>query len=212
MRINSSDIVLSSGEITKEYFESLNLRASVKLLGSPKWQPVALEQKVNSPLTILGAAEGTPESLENFASLFMKLNDMNLNLKLILRVHPALSIKESSKILSRVSFGNQLILSNRPLKEDLKASNFCIYRSSAVAIEGLGYGVYPLYFNPTGDQGLNPLYFAKFEIPVFRNVSELQELFKNLLSSRLTSFVEHHEELLKISAAYYGKLDPRALD
>jgi len=212
LRLNSDDIILSSGEITRDFFESLNLKASIRLLGSPKWRPIVREQKRDAPTTILGAAEGTLESLESFSELFQGLNDLDLRLKLILRVHPALSPKETSGILSRLHFGEQLVLSDRPLEEDLKDSHFCIYRSSAVAIEGLGYGVYPLFFNPGGDQGLNPLYFAKLEVPVFRNLSELRELFMNLRGLKSNPDTSQNDELLRIGASYYSSLNPRALD
>jgi len=212
LKLNSDDIILSSGEITRDYFASLNLRAVVRLLGSPKWRPIALEPKASIPITILGAAEGTLESLEGFSRLFEGLNALDLGLKLILRVHPALSSKESSGILSELNFGERFILSTRALEQDLKESHFCIYRSSAVAIEGLRYGVYPLYFNPTGDQGLNPLYFAKLEMPVFRNLWEFNELFLNLREMGPSSANNQNEELLKIGASYYSKIDSRALN
>jgi len=212
LRLNCDDVILSSGEITRDYFESLNLNAKVRLLGSPKWRPIVPEQKNDAPTTILGAAEGTLESLKSFAELFQGLNNLDLGLKLILRVHPALSSEESTRVLSCLHFGKQFILSDRRLEEDLKDSHFCIYRSSAVAIEGLGYGVYPLFFNPAGDQGLNPLYFAKLEVPVFRNLSEFQELFVNLRGLKSNLDMRHNDELLRIGASYYSKLEPRALD
>ena len=152
------------------------------------------------------------ESLESFSQLFQDLNALDLDLKLILRVHPALSIQESSKVLSRLEFGRTLVLSNRTLEEDLKESHFCIYRSSAVAIEGLRFGVFPLYFNPTGDQGLNPLFFAKLEVPVFRNLHEIGELFLNLRQMGSRATINQNEELRKIGATYYSKLDPSALN
>ena len=212
LQLNSGDVVLTSGEITKDYFQSLNLKANVRLLGSPKWRPMVAEQKNYAPTTILGAAEGTLESLESFAKLFQGLNEMDLGLKLILRVHPALSSKESARVLSRLHFGKQLILSDRQLDEDLKDSHFCIYRSSAVAIEGLAYGVYPLFFNPAGDQGLNPLYFAKLEVPAFRNLSEFRELFLNLRGLKSNSEGRHNDELTRIGSTYYSQLDPGVLD
>jgi len=87
----------------------------VRLLGSPKWRPIVPEQRNDASTTILGAAEGTLESLESFAELFQGLNNLNLGLKLILRVHPALSSKESTRVLSRLHFGKHLILSDRRL-------------------------------------------------------------------------------------------------
>jgi hypothetical protein len=212
LKLNSSDVILSSGEITNEFFASLGLSASVRLLGSPKWRPLSQEPKTSFPITVLGAAEGTVESLENFSRLFESLSTLDMGLKLILRLHPALLKKECSKILSKLDFGEKLILSTQTLEQDLKDSHFCIYRSSAVAIEGLRYGVFPLYFNPTGDQGLNPLYFAKLEVPVFRNLSEFQELFLNLRETGSKAAQNQNEDLLKIGAAYYSKLDSSALN
>ena len=212
LKLNSNDVILASGEITRDFFVSLNLKAGVRLIGSPKWRLANPKCKSEFPITVLGAAEGTYESIENFSRLFEGLDSLELNLKLILRVHPAVSSKEASKILSRVKFGENLVLSTRPLNQDLEESHFCIYRSSAVAIEGLRFGVTPLYFNPNGDQGLNPLYFAKFEMPVFRNLKDFKEYFKTL--SELGDVVANNrnQELFKIGSAYYTKLDPSALN
>lgn len=212
LQLNSRDLILASGEITKVHFESLDLKASVRLLGSPKWRPTVAGEKNFEPTTILGAAEGTLDSLESFAMLFQGLSEMELGLKLILRVHPALPYKESAGVLSRLHFGKQLILSNRQLEEDLEESHFCIYRSSAVAIEGLAFGVYPLYFNPAGDQGLNPLYFTKLEVPVFRNLSEFHELLPNLRQLKSNLQTRHNNELFKIGETYYSKIDLSALN
>jgi hypothetical protein len=212
LRLKSSDVILSSGEVTKDYFESLNLKPPVRLLGSPKWKPVVAAQKSEELTTILGAAEGTLESLESFAKLFQGLNEMDLGLKLILRVHPAMSSQEIERVLSRLHFGKQLILSDRQLEEDLRDSHFCIYRSSAVSIEGLAYGVYPLFYNPVGNQALNPLYFAKLEVPVFRSLSDFREFFLNLRGASSIANNRQKNELIRIGATYYSKLDPRALD
>ena len=127
-------------------------------------------------------------------------------------MHPALSAKETSGILSRLNFGERLVLSNQSLEQDLKESHFCIYRSSAVGIEGLRHGVFPLYFNPNGDQGLNPLYFAKLEVPVFRDLSEFKDLFSSIPEVHSNVAWNQNEVLLNIGATYYTKLDPSALN
>jgi hypothetical protein len=212
LKLNSNDVILASGEITKSYFSSLGLKASIRLLGSPKWRPLAPNQKVRFPITLLGAAEGTIESLESFTQLFEDLSSLGIELKLILRVHPSLSAKESTRILSRYNLEGNFTVSSQKLEQDLIESHFCVYRSSAVAIEGLRYGVIPLYFNPNGDQGLNPLYFAGLELPVFRNLQDFRELFQNLGEMNLGAARNQHEELLKVGAAYYNKLDSSALN
>ena len=212
LKLKTNDVVLSSGEITKDFMASLGLSATVRLLGSPKWQPISQDSKESYPTTVLGAAEGTLESLQKFSQLFQELAASDLDLKFILRVHPALSAKETSGILSRLNFGERLVLSNQSLEQDLKESHFCIYRSSAVGIEGLRHGVFPLYFNPNGDQGLNPLYFAKLEVPVFRDLSEFKDLFSSIPEVHSNVAWNQNEVLLNIGATYYTKLDPSALN
>jgi hypothetical protein len=212
LKLKTNDVVLTSGEITKDFFASLGLSATVRLLGSPKWQPLSQASKESYPTTVLGAAEGTVESLQNFSQLFQDLANTDLDLKLILRVHPALSAKETSGILSKLNFGERLVLSNQSLEQDLKESHFCIYRSSAVGIEGLRHGVFPLYFNPKGDQGLNPLHFAKLEMPVFRDLSDFKDLFSSIRYVHSKVAWNQNKVLLNIGASYYSKLNPSALN
>lgn len=212
LKLKTNDVVLSSGEITKDFFASLGLTATVRLLGSPKWQPLSRASKESYPTTVLVAPEGTLKSLQMFSRLIQDLAATDLDLKLILRVHPALSVKEITKILSRLNFGKRLVLSNQTLEHDLRESHFCIYRSSAVGIEGLRHGVFPLYYNPSGDQGLNPLYFAKLEAPVFRDLLELKELFSSIHLVHSNVPWNQNGVLLNIGATYYSKLNPSALD
>jgi hypothetical protein len=203
--LNANDKVLTSGEITKEYFSAFRTDISILAAGSSKFKEPAENVYVNDRIKVIGASEGTIQSLEVFIKLFNNLAAELPSLDFSLRVHPAISERELGESLKRLHSDSTLISQNS-LVQDLATSTYCIYRSSAVAIEGLAFGVTPLYFDQSRSQGLNPLYFANLHLPVFGAADELAEFFKSL--SRLDSSAHGIDrvELQRISNQYFSKI------
>ena len=207
--LNANDKVLTSGEITKEYFSAFRTDISILTAGSSKFKEPTDNVYVDDKIKVIGASEGTIQSLEVFIKLFNILAAKLPILDFKLRVHPAISERELRESLKRLHSDSTLISQNS-LVQDLATSTYCIYRSSAVAIEGLAFGVTPLYFDQSRSQGLNPLYFANLHLPVFGAADELAEFFKGL--SRLDSSAHGIDrvELQRISNQYFSEISSGA--
>lgn len=207
--LNSRDKLLTSGEITKEYFSAFRTDVLILTAGSSKFKEPTEHVFIDEKIKVIGASEGTIQSLEVFIKLFNILAAKLPSLDFKLRVHPAISERELKKSLKRLHFDSNLISQNS-LVQDLTTSTYCVYRSSAVAIEGLAFGVTPLYFDQSRSQGLNPLYFANLHLPVFGAADELAEFFKDL--SRLDSSANGIDrvELQRISNQYFSQISSGA--
>jgi hypothetical protein len=81
------------------------------------------------------------------------------NCRIVIRAHPD-TLKNKSQKLNRIlSKNSNLIFSNQTLEKDLSESTLCVYRSSAVGIQGLQYGVIPIHFSKFKDGSVDPISF-----------------------------------------------------
>lgn len=211
-QLSTKETIFCSGEATRSYIESLRPSISVVVLGSPKWRPSEFHVRRHDSITVIGAAEGTSGSLESMASLLANLSLIHKDFTFVIRPHPATEPKDSSRILSKYDSGSNLKFSLGKLDELLMISHYCIYRSSAVAIEGLRFGTVPLFFNPSGDQGLNPLSIANLGNPAFTNSEELSKFFSDVTPLGPPIKEELFNNLRIVGESYFSKLNPFILD
>ena len=67
-------------------------------------------------------------------------------------------------------------ISTTTLDQDLKESDICLYRSSAVGIQAMQFGVVPIYFARTSPKLLDPIYsIAEFGL-LGANLSSMYNL------------------------------------
>ena len=199
-----TDRVFTSGEITKDYFESFRNDILVTEVGSAKFKKID-GLPVRKRIKVIGASEGNVLSLISFLNLFALLRKEFPAIDFSIRVHP--SVPNSVVDLSlKSSMTDNSLISKLSLEDDLLGASYCIYQSSAVAIEGLIYGVTPLYFNQSGSQGLNPLYLASLHLPVFVNTGDFIDFFNGVLNLKLTNQGIGVDELNMISNRYFSEI------
>lgn len=203
--LGSNDRIYTSGEITRDYFKSFRDDIPIVTVGSSKHKISNMSHKNEEKLRVIGASEGTVQSLVDFLKLFSTLAASQKDIEFQIRVHPAISKKELKHAL-KISGGSTEIISEQPLNQDLSNSKYCIYRSSAVAIEGLAFGVTPLYFERSRSHALNPLYFANFHLPIFGNSDELIKFFKDISYLDYPNQGVSKIELKEISEKYFSKI------
>lgn len=203
--LRSSDLVLTSGLITKGLFLHAQPRARVEILGSPKAKEFAYQTKDVKRLRVLLVPEAARESLMDFALLGRHLAINFPSASFTLRLHPDTGKKllvATRKILNRLS---NIQISELPLSADLKSSHVTLFRSSAAAIEGLAYGSLPIHFESGGSGNLNPLFDFQFSVPTFYNYSDLVYFLENLDISKSQSQIYQRESFKKFSL-YYSEL------
>jgi hypothetical protein len=135
----------------------------------------------------------------------MSLKNQHPTIEFKLRVHPAINDGELRKSLKRLG-AEETLISNKTLLQDLSSTTYCIYRSSAVAIEGLALGVTPLYFDQSRSQGLNPLFFANLHLPVFGTAGELASFFDDISQLNPVDHGVNRIELQRISNRYFSQI------
>lgn len=175
---NPTDLLLTTGPITKEMIYKVFPGLRTRILGSPKLVQATPALKSLNTLNILGAVEGTYESLRSFIFMFNKLSRLLPDFQFILRLHPALSKNVARDLLKGLNNSANLKISTNTLADDLNNSHITIFRSSAVGLEGLAYASFPVHFDAEMNGYLNPLSQINFPAIEFSDVDELAEFLK----------------------------------
>jgi hypothetical protein len=162
-KLDSGDFFLTSGETTKQNASHQGFKCRVEVLGSLKAREYQFQVKDSSRIQVLVAPEGTKESLIQFIRLINDLVPKLPEVRFVLRIHPALG-RFSNVIMKKDLKPHQRVtISASMLEEDLRMSHLVLFRSSAIGIECLSFGVLPIHFNDEDGDSLNPILDCGFE-------------------------------------------------
>jgi len=109
-------------------------------------------------------------------------------------------------------FPHNLRFSNNELFKDLEVSGFCIYRSTAVAIEGLNYGVRPIHFSRYVGDGLDPLAITNLSNESFSHSSQLISYLQHFDESNNNPIEPSLEEMRYAFRSYFEPLNPKVIE
>ena len=219
---STNTIILTSGEVTKEFLLRKNptLAKSIFNIGSQKFQAFekkamtsdALFQAKKSSRTILFAPEGVLGSTLKLLEIALEVADTFKDLNFIFRIHPHLSRDEvRARLRSRNSIPINFYFSSRNLEDDLIVSIACIYRSSAVAIQGLGFGVQPIFSDEGSGHGLDPIDATLIPHKSFNESEKLIPILFQLQESWESDFTTYCNLWFKFQNSYYSQLDSKIL-
>lgn len=157
--LNKKTIIYVTGPKVKSIIlQTTNIKSDqVVVLGSKKNNGGRQISIAKKPVSFLLAAEGSNYALSEFIDLGYELALDNPNTTFIVRAHPASApykFKLFKKVKGKLS---NLVLSEKSLEKELSRVSYCIYRSSAAAIEGLKYGVLPIHFGELHNFHLDPI-------------------------------------------------------
>lgn len=217
--LGSSDMVLTTGPAVKNYFEKEvhEIASQIRILGSPKALKVieSEEYKFNSSTknsVCLFAPEASREAFDEMLHLASACSLALTEKKFILRLHPAFHFDKKKMFLTVSKFPSNLTLSNNTLEEDLLSSGFCVYRSTAVAIQGLIYGVRPIHFSSISGDGLDPLAITSLEHERLSQELELISYLKWAGTTKASSVAPSLAELRSAYKDYFYPLNSRVLN
>lgn len=202
---NSDDYFFTSGDLSKHLALNHGLRCKVETLGSPKARLFEYQQKSTSMIQVLVAPEGTRESLSQFIGLINELSPSLPNISFVLRSHPALGNLAHKVARKKLLPRNGVSLSTASLSEDLRRSHLILFRSSAIAIEGLAFGAIPIHVNLEGNDSLNPLIGSEIDTVGFGSVSEILGFIK-AFDLNITQDETFQKNCYRLFDGYFSKL------
>jgi hypothetical protein len=202
---HTDDYFFTSGDVTKDLALDYGLRCKVETLGSPKARLYEYQKKNSSMIQVLAAPEGTRESLSQFIDLINELATSLPKISFVLRSHPALGYLAHKVARKRLLPRNGVSLSTASLSEDLRRSHLLLFRSSAIGIEGLSFGVIPIHVNQEGNDSLNPLIGSEIETVGFKSVSEIIA-FIEAFDLKTTQDKTFQKNCYRLFDGYFSKL------
>lgn len=178
-KIYLPNLIANSGNITNHIFKKIyKNKIQCKILGSSKYRNVIIKQKKD--IQILICPENLPHQLNEMLSISIKLSNYYKNIKFRFRFHPTIDAYSKFNYLKKIKdIESNLIISTDSLNNELIRCSHIIYRSTAVSIEALSYGVLPIYLN-TFNRGIdeNPLFFNQKLFFTLNKISDLNNIIK----------------------------------
>ena len=81
------------------------------------------------------------------------------NIRFIWRLHPLVSFGEIMSENPRLkNLPDNIILSEKPIEEDIACSKWALYRGTTAAIQATSSGIQPIYLKSSGEMTIDPLY------------------------------------------------------
>ena len=196
-------IILTTSKRYKEYLTRISNLPKYFVIGSAKY---VSECKPSPGLKnrVLFAPEGTYESTKEFLDLIKFLCKKEFRRKLVLRLHP--NLKKSIRIkylIRKLSKYDNFKLSSSSLEKDLSTSDLVFYRSSAVGIQGLQFGVKPVLFANPALIGVNALHLTKKAYKLAQNEKDALKIVNKYKNIKTNSY--------KYSLEYYTPLNYQIL-
>jgi hypothetical protein len=212
-RFNKNVIVLTSGSITKEYFQILqrdaNLHIPILEAGSPKFSMETLDSqnfKTTRSACILFLPEADIDSFLDSVKIMKELANDYKELIFVIRKHPSLKFPTKiAKSLNRNLPPNSSF-SSLSLTEDFQRSAICVFRGSAAAIEAARFGIYPIHIDFRNDFNMNPLDQVFFKDATLRSSTyeELKEQIKLISFEKFDKTGELRRQLSIFANKYFS--------
>ena len=210
---NDNTIVLTSGSITKEYFQilqrSLNLHIPIIEAGSPKFTlkiPELHESNTPKSACTLFLPEANLNSfLESVETMINLANDYS-EMMFVIRKHPSLKLPRKITSTLTSNLPANCSFSSLTLTEDLQRSEICVFRGSAAAIEAAMFGIYPIHTDFRNDFNMNPLDQFSFKGTILKanTYEQLKELIKLISVDNLDKTGELSNQLSNYAKKYFS--------
>ena len=196
-------IILTTGEIYKNYFRKISKTPRYHVIGSQKAVRKINPKETKQP-SFLFAPEGTNTATQDFIKLIFNLVKSYPGLKFTLRLHP--NLKKSlltEYALFRLRRYSNFSISKNNLGKDLAVSKFVFYRSSAVGIEALKSKSIPVFYSGASQTELDALCFTNDVAVTMKSIKDFPKL---LTINNRNAYVQR-----KYFDALYSKLDYKIL-
>jgi hypothetical protein len=203
------NINVTGRSMIKQILKLTNVSSQrIKVIGSSKYKRIVKLNKGtrSKNITILFAPEGLQESFSEFASIAEYCANSLKDFSFIIRAHPT-SEKYKTKIMQKyLSKNANLNLSISSLETDLSISDICIYRSSAVGVEGMQYGLMPIHFSKKLDGSVDPIRLEDLKHPRINDKESLVTALEKYGKMSTKNVLKMRSRVIKIFPEYFDKI------
>jgi len=207
-------VIYVSGENSVKQIMSLTSldKNKIQLIGSHKNNGKSYSVLAKShDINVLFAPEGNKSSLNDFMVLLGHCIESLPNVNFILRPHPA-SFRYAQKTLEK-TLGSHFnkFLSKNTLEFDLRTAHICIYKSSVVGIQGLQYGVLPIYFSYFDCGVSDPITIADLPHPRVNSHEKLIDELERYSQKKVFQRIHLTESLNQVFEKYFNPINTKII-
>ena len=210
------DNVLMGGPITETLFkkESAYPSESISVLGSVKHVPVKTRQRNrNLSKCCLLVPEGDMNEVRLMVDSGIEVAKKLPKIKFILRLHPLLNLEKVIQKIPKIKTApKNFVTSSHSLENDIKNSEWLLYRASSVVLNGMSYGLRPIYLNTDMSNDVNdPIPNSVLFKKIVTNTNELLDVIENDLNNPVTCSNLQRIEAICFASKYYSPLKPSVI-
>jgi hypothetical protein len=204
--------LLTTGEIPREIVVSKvsKIIENVRVLGTAKNLNTDLGDLKSEPHASSRLLLAPEASMTATNELLRISKEMALehNLSFFMRLHPRLNFPEFENQLS-INFPSVTLSTEKSLISELALSKACFYRSSAVGIQSMLFGVMPIFTSDQSRELLDPVY-AFLKLPKYENLKSA--LIESKDFNRDLAFSEETKaRVQEVGQRYFSKVDEETL-
>jgi hypothetical protein len=201
------DVILTSGPYMTKIFLNKSNHRKILTLGSPKYfsyDPSIANKKIVGQ--ILLAPDGSKDCINDFINLGMLLSDTFPSHRIIIRAYPLLKDFLHKQLQSSEKIANHFKVSTDSALDDLKSSEWLVYRNSSMSIQGLLVGCRGIYFSHFL-ANVDPLW----EFPDMHFVGSTPVDILNIIRTKNSQEFPTHFDLHSTGKQFFSKMDPSYL-
>ena len=155
------DIIWSSNSTSKKMLDKYYKNKKTKIIFSGNLKDTTLKTNLKKKYknSFLILPEGMKNEVHVLFSFAYKCAQKFKKFKFIWRVHPVINPKLIYKNfqMNKETFPKNLILSKNKFIEDVKKTDYVIYRGSTAVLIPIISGSYPIYYDLTNDYNFDPV-------------------------------------------------------
>ena len=195
------EIILTSGLETKKILKKYYPSKKIFIFGSNKISHISIKKKNKTKSNILVLPEGIESECFYMMKFILNKNFYDKKINFIFRLHPSLSFDYLKKRYSIFKIRKKnVILSKKSLDEDIKNSEYCLYRGTTSVINCIVRNLYPIFLNKKNYNDIDTL-FSQKKIPKINNSNDLIKIIKKNKKKSLS------KKLKKFGKEYFTKIN-----
>jgi hypothetical protein len=201
------DVILTSGPYMTKIFLNKSNHRKILTLGSPKYLSYdsSLASRKNAGQILL-APDGSEDCVNDFIKLGIILSDTFPSHKITIRAYPLLEDFLLKQLKSFKKIANHFEVSTNTALDDLKSSEWVVYRNSSMCIQGMLVGCRGIYFSHLR-ANVDPLW----EFPDMHFVGSTPIDVLNIIRDKNSQEVPTHLALHNTGKQFFSKMDASEL-
>lgn len=156
----SPDVILTAGRVTADALAARPGLAGipVRCVGSNRRFELAAFDRSAVPPAVVVVPEGYLSECRILFSAAIRAARLQPEIRWFLRLHPQMAFDElRADLQADGGVPSNVVLSTRPLAEDFADASWALYRGSSAAIQAMGAGLRPIYYQADEPLTIDPM-------------------------------------------------------